>query len=159
MTVDSGDCYAYVGPVPANAWREYAKLTTAANDTAAVNEYPADNGFQTNRLTFNHGGETWTGGPPSGNTDVGFRGFVYIGGDLTLNSLSDVSGTMWVVGNTINNDVSGERVNVFYEGNNPNIPLLNVVLARDSNSATRAFNAAISASRGSAGETSSRSSG
>jgi hypothetical protein len=130
MTVDSGDCYAYVGPVPANAWREYAKLTTAANDTAAVNEYPADNGFQTNRLTFNHGGETWTGGPPSGNTDVGFRGFVYIGGDLTLNSLSDVSGTMWVVGNTINNDVSGERVNVFYEGNNPNIPLLNVVLAR-----------------------------
>ncbi|MBL8023163.1 MAG: hypothetical protein JNK54_02620 [Elusimicrobia bacterium] len=129
LTIDSGDCYAYTGPVPANAWREYKKISATTNDTAALNQYPADNGLRTNRLTFNHGGETWTGGPIAGNTDVGIRGFIYAGGNMTLNSLSDISGALWVVGNVVNNDTSGERVLVFYEPNF-NLPLLNVVLGR-----------------------------
>lgn len=129
MTIDSGDCYAYTGPVPANAWKEYSKISASTNDTTATNQYPADNGLKTNRLTFNHGSETWTGGPPTGNTDVGIRGFVYVGGNMTFNSLSDVSGTVWVVGNVVNNDTSGERVLVFYEPNFT-LPLLNVVLGR-----------------------------
>lgn len=124
MTIDSGDCYAYVGPILPNAWKEYAKI-----DTASTNQYPGDNGFQTNRLTFNHGNETWTGGPLAANTDVGIRGFIYVGGNMTFNSLSDIAGSLWVVGNVINNDSSGERVNVYYEQNNT-LPLLNVVLGR-----------------------------
>ncbi len=131
LTMDSGDCYSYVGPVPPNAWKEYTRLHPATFDTATADQYPADNGFQTNRLTFNHGSESWTGGPPSANTDVGIQGFVYTGGNLTINSVADVAGTIWAVGNVVNNDV-GERVLVFYEGNNPNIPLLNVVLTRES---------------------------
>jgi hypothetical protein len=129
ITIDSGDCYSYVGPVPANAWREYTKISATTNDTATTNQYPADNGLRTNRLTFSHGGETWTGGPISANTDVGIRGFIYTGGNLTFNSLSDVAGSVWVVGNVVNNDTSGERVLVFYEPN-LNLPLLNVVLGR-----------------------------
>ncbi|MBK8575344.1 MAG: pilus assembly PilX N-terminal domain-containing protein [Elusimicrobia bacterium] len=129
MTIDSGDCYACRGPVPANAWKEYTKITAATNDTAALNQYPADNGLRTNRATFSHGGETWAGGPIAGNTDVGIRGFIYVGGNMTFNSLSDVGGAIWVVGNVINNDVSGERVNIYYEPNF-NLPLLNVVLGR-----------------------------
>jgi hypothetical protein len=131
LTLDSGDCYAYNGPVPTRAWREYAKIKPAAVDTAAVNEYPADNGYQTNRLTFNHGFETWGGGPPAANTDVGIRGFVYVGGNLTVNERADLAGAIWVNGNVTNNAV-GERVLVFYEGNMPNIPVLNVVVARES---------------------------
>jgi hypothetical protein len=129
MTIDSGDCYAYTGPVPATAWREYSKISSTLNDTATLNQYPADNGFRTNRLTFNHGGESWSGGPPTGNTDVGIRGFIYSGGNMTFNSLSDISGALWVVGNVVNNDTSGERVLVFYEPN-LNLPLLNVVVGR-----------------------------
>lgn len=67
--------------------------------------------------------------PISGNTDVGIRGLIYTGGNLTFNSLSDVAGSVWVVGNVVNNDTSGERVLVFYEPN-LNLPLLNVVLGR-----------------------------
>ena len=129
MTIDSGDCYAYTGPVPATAWREYSKISSTLNDTATLNQYPADNGFRTNRLTFNHGGESWSGGPPTGNSDVGIRGFIYSGGNMTFNSLSDISGALWVVGNVVNNDTSGERVLVFYEPN-LNLPLLNVVVGR-----------------------------
>jgi hypothetical protein len=129
ITIDSGDCYTYVGPVPATAWKEYTKIASSTNDTATTNQYPADNGLKTNRLTFSHGGETWTGGPITANTDVGIRGFIYSGGNLTFNSLSDVAGAVWVVGNVVNNDPSGERVLVFYEPN-LNLPLLNVVLGR-----------------------------
>jgi len=48
--------------VPSEAWREYAKITKTTGDTAAINEYPADNGYQTCRPTFRFGAETWTGG-------------------------------------------------------------------------------------------------
>ncbi len=100
-----------------------------SNDTATTNQYPADNGLRTNRLTFSHGGESWTGGPTTANTDVGIRGFIYTGGNLTFNSLSDVAGSVWVVGNVVNNDTSGERVLVFYEPP-AGLPVLNVVLGR-----------------------------
>jgi len=129
LTVDAGDCYAYTGPVPAGAWKEYTKIKVGTNDTTTTNQYPADNGLRTSRTTFRHGVETWTGGPPAANTDVGLRGFIYSGGHLTFNSIADVAGTIWAVGNVINNDVT-ERVLVFYEGSNPNVPVLNVVLNR-----------------------------
>ena len=129
MTINAGDCYAYTGPVPRFAWREYTKLTNSTGDTNALNQYPADNGYRSNRLTFNRGGETWSGGPPAMNTDVGLRGFIYTGGDFTINSVSDMAGTIWVAGDIVNNDTS-ERVLVFYEGSNPVVPVLNVVVTR-----------------------------
>jgi hypothetical protein len=131
MIMDAGDCLRYEGPVPPNAWKEYTKLKSAQFDTAALDEYPADNGLKTVRSTFLHGTETWTGGPPAANTDVGIRGFAYIGKNLTINSVSDIAGTIWTVGD-IDNNTTGERVLVFYEGDNPNIPVLNVVLVRQS---------------------------
>lgn len=130
LTIDSGDGYAFTGRVPANAWREYKRIKTSNWDTNASNEYPADNGYQANRLTFNHGSETWTGGPPAANTDVGLRGLVYVGGDLTINSVADVSGVVWVVGNVTSN-ATGERALIFYD-DSIQVPTLNVVLIRQS---------------------------
>jgi hypothetical protein len=130
LTIDSGDGYSFAGTVPAEAWREYTRLKPATWDTNAVNQYPADNGLRTNRLTFDHGSESWTGGPPSANTDVGLRGFLYVGGNLIVNSIADVAGAVWVVGNVTNNS-TGERVMVFYD-NTLQVPMLNVVLSRQS---------------------------
>lgn len=128
MSMDSGDCYAFTGTVPAEAWKEYTRLKTSQYDTATSNQYPADTGYQSNALTFDHGSDTWTGGPPSANTDVGYKGLIYVGGDLTINSISDVNGVVWVAGNVINN-TTGERVLIFYD-DGLDVPVLNVVLSR-----------------------------
>lgn len=127
LTIASGDAYSYVGPISPSAWKEYASIDTAAN-----NQYPGDNGLQTNRLTFNHGGETWTGGPTSANTDVGLRGFIYVGGNFTLNSISDIAGSVWVIGATTVGPSVTERALVFYEDVGANVPILNVILDRQS---------------------------
>jgi len=138
LTLDTGDNYSYTGPVPAEAWREYTIIQkTGSNtyyDTSAKNEYPADDGYQKNRTTFNFGGETWTRGqnpPPSYNTDVGIRGFVYVGGDLTINGPLDINGAVWVEGN-VSKAVGSERCIIFFDDNLSNIPTLNVVLVRKS---------------------------
>ncbi|MBK8651231.1 MAG: hypothetical protein IPN23_05910 [Elusimicrobia bacterium] len=125
FTIASGDNYTYTGPIPATAWREYA-----FSDTAANSQYPGDAGFRTNNATFNHGAQTWTGGPPAGNTDVGVRGFVYIGGNFALNNIADLAGTIWVVGNTTVGAAVTERALVFYEDVSAGLPILNVVLSR-----------------------------
>jgi hypothetical protein len=131
LTNDAGDNYSYTGTVPANAWEEYAKISKSAGDTSAKNEYPADDGYQKNRLTFNFGGETWTGGlspPPAANTDVGFRGLVYVGGNFDIQGPADINGAVYVVGN-ISKAVGSERTIVFYD-DTLNVPTLNVVLVR-----------------------------
>jgi hypothetical protein len=130
LTIDTGDGYSFTGAVPPTAWAEYKRIGPSSYDSSTTNEYPADNGFQSNRTTFNHGSESWTGGPPSANTDVGVRGFVYVGGNLTINSVSDIAGVLWVVGNVTNN-TTGERVLVFYDST-LQVPTLNVVLVRQS---------------------------
>lgn len=134
LTIEAGDCYAFNGPVPANAWMEYARISATSGDTATANQYPADNGFQTVRPTFLHGTHTWTGGPPGSNTDVAVRGFLYVGGNLTvvLNALADYQGVIWVNGNVTNLN-TGERSLVFYDSTvGDNLPVLNVVLQRQS---------------------------
>ena len=132
LNIETGDCYAFTGPVPATAWMEYARIKTAQVDSATANQYPADNGYQQNRLTFSHGSETWTGGPPSADTDVGLRGFIYVGGNFTIvqNAKSDFAGVIWVNGNVTNQN-SGERSLVFYDST-LDVPVLNVILTRDS---------------------------
>jgi hypothetical protein len=102
---------------PTDAWQEYSKIEKAANDTAALNEYPADNGYQKNRSTFKFGSETWTKGktpPPAANTDIGFRGLLYVGGDLDIEGPADINGAVYVVGN-ISKAVGAERTIVFFD--------------------------------------------
>jgi hypothetical protein len=68
--------------------------------------------------------------PPSANTDVGFRGLIYVGGNLAINGPADVNGAVWVVGNVTK--ASGiERTIVFYDDTLV-LPTLNVVLTRQS---------------------------
>lgn len=129
----AGDNYTYTGPVPGSAWEEYAKISKSAGDTSAKNEYPADNGYQTNRSTFKFGSETWTGGkspPPAANTDIGFRGLLYVGGDLNIEGPADIDGAVYVVGN-ISKAVGAERTIVFYD-DTLDLPTLNVILVRQS---------------------------
>ncbi len=130
MTIETEDNYTYTAPIPSNAWMEYQRF-----DTASSNQYPGDNGYHTNRATFGMGSETWTGGPASTSyTDVGFRGFIYVGGNFTIanDALSDYAGALWVVGNATNNN-TGEFSLLFYDPTvAATLPTLNVVLSRQS---------------------------
>lgn len=133
LTNYAGDNYSYTGPVPTNAWEEYAKISKSAGDTSAKNEYPADEGYRTNRSTFKFGSETWTGGkspPPAANTDIGIRGFLYIGGNFDIQGPADVHGAVWVVGN-VSKAVGSERTVVFFD-DTLDLPMLNVILERQS---------------------------
>lgn len=130
LTLNSGDNYAFTGPVPENAWQEYAKITKTTGDTKTKNEYPADDGYQKNRTTFQFGGETWSGGPAYYNTDVGIRGFVYVGGNLDIKGPMDINGAVWVVGN-VTKAVGSERCIIFFD-DTLQLPSLNVVLVRES---------------------------
>jgi hypothetical protein len=133
LTNYAGDNYSYTGSVPSTAWEEYSKISKTASDTSAKNEYPADDGYHKNRSTFAFGGETWTGGkspPPAANTDVGFRGFVYVGGDLDIEGPADVNGAMWIAGN-VSKAVGSERTIIFFD-DSLDVPVLNVVLERQS---------------------------
>jgi hypothetical protein len=133
LTNYAGDNYSYKGPVPDTAYEEYTKISKSAGDTSAKNEYPADDGYQKNRTYFNFGSETWTGGktpPPAANTDVGFRGLVYIGGDFDIEGPADINGAVYVVGN-VSKAVGSERTIIFYD-DGLDVPTLNVVLVRRS---------------------------
>ncbi|OGR81853.1 MAG: hypothetical protein A3J74_09260 [Elusimicrobia bacterium RIFCSPHIGHO2_02_FULL_57_9] len=134
FTIETEDNYGPVVTVPQNAWEEYARIGVSSYDTATLNQYPADDGYQRVRAIFDLGNESWTGGPPSAFTDVGLSGFVYVGGNLTIvaNAMSDYHGVIWVVGNIVNNNV-GERSLVFYDGTlGKDLPVLNVILTRES---------------------------
>jgi hypothetical protein len=133
VTNYAGDNYTYTGNIPSNAWEQYTKISKSAGDTSAKNEYPGDDGLRKNRSTFNFGSETWTGGkspPPAGNTDVGFRGLIYIGGNFNIQGPVDVHGVVWVAGN-VSKAVGSERTVIFFD-ETLDIPTLNVVLVRQS---------------------------
>jgi hypothetical protein len=125
---DTNDSYSINNaPIPANAWREYAAI-----DTAATDQYPGDNGLRVNNTLFDHGSETWTGGPTSSATDVGLRGLIYVGGNFTItaDTRADLRGVLWVKGTTTNAATS-EKVVIYYE-RPAGIPVLNVVLRKES---------------------------
>ncbi|HMU95714.1 MAG TPA: hypothetical protein PKB12_01330 [Elusimicrobiota bacterium] len=126
LTIADEDNLVSTVAIPSGAWREYAAI-----DTAAANQYPGDTGFQSQAATFGLGTQTWTGGPASGAySDVGILGFLYVGGNLSITAPYDHAGSIWVVGNVTT--TSSERTYVFYLGNLPNVPVLNVVLVRQS---------------------------
>ena len=134
LTNYAGDNWAYsITNVPTNAWEEYSKISKSVGDTAAKNEYPADDGYRKTSKNFSFGSQTWTGGknpPPAGNTDVGFRGLLYIGGNFDIQGPTDVHGAVWVVG-SVSKTVGAERTIVFYD-DSLDLPSLNVVLTRTS---------------------------
>jgi hypothetical protein len=133
LTNYAHDNYTYTGDVPDSAYQEYAKISLTTGDTSATNQYPADNGYQKNRPTFNFGGETWTDGktpPAAADTDIGFRGLVYIGGNFDIQEAADVHGAVWVVG-TVSKALGAERTLIFYD-EEIDLPSLNVVLVRKS---------------------------
>ncbi len=136
LTLDSSGKYNFTGAVPANAWADYGKLTATTFDTAAVNEYPADNGFRTNRPTFNFGTENFTI-PASGagwHHTVGMRGFTYVGGDLiiTNNGFMDFIGAVWVNGQVIAAGASNTQFCGVYYDDALTLPTLNVVITQQS---------------------------
>jgi hypothetical protein len=140
LYIDVGDNYAFTGPIPTDAWKEYTKISQTKGDTAAKNEYPGDDGLHKNRTTFSFGGETWnntplaTGSypPPAGNTDVGIKGFVYVGGNLILNGIMDICGAVWVKGSVTRLNGSGSEPMLIFFDDSLVIPTLNVVLIRKS---------------------------
>ena len=123
------DNYSFTGTVPEDAWEEYTKITKVTGDTAAVNDYPADAGYQKNNATFDFGSETWTAKVKAADTDIGFRGFVYVGGDLTIDGPCDFNGGTWVVGD-VNKSPSVGRSYVFFD-DAVTIPTLNVILSME----------------------------
>lgn len=139
LTLTGSDAFAaYTAAMPTEAWKEYQKC-----DTATQYEYPGDAGYHTSAATYIIGGtyagaNAWNSGacfaaadiPASGNTDVSFKGFVYVGGNLALNSTPDINGAVWVVGN-VTRTGSGFTL-IFYDENLINIPTINVVLIRKS---------------------------
>jgi hypothetical protein len=133
LTIDSGDCYAYTGPVPANAWKEYSLRSGPPPTTPRFsNQYPADNGFKTNRLDVQpRRRKPGPAGRSAGNTDVGIRGICLRGGQhdvqLALRRGRNSCG-WWATWSTTT--PAGSGCLVFYEPNF-SLPLLNVVLGRD----------------------------
>lgn len=119
----------YTGDVPEDAWKEYAKITKVTGDTAAANEYPADAGYQKNNTTFDFGNETWSPVYKAADTDLGIRGFLYVGGNLSLDGAIDYCGAIWVVGNTTKSASTGRSL-IFFNENLNTVPTLNVILQR-----------------------------
>ena len=127
MTIDASDCYGgYLGNIPTNAWLEYV-----VNDTAASAQYPGDNGLRSAWNVFNFGVNNWSGQTGGALTDVGFRGLMYIGGNLnmTTNSSTEIHGIVWVVGNVL--AASTIDTHIYFDGD-LEVPVLNVILTRES---------------------------
>lgn len=127
LTIWTGDDYTYTGTIPTSAWREYQAI-----DTASANQYPGDTGLRSNASTFPFGSQSWTGGPSTANTDIGIRGFIYVGGNFTIQSEAggDFHGALWVVGNATNMNTN-EYSLVFYDSG-LDVPVLNVILTLQS---------------------------
>ncbi|MDX6771088.1 MAG: hypothetical protein SF051_16270 [Elusimicrobiota bacterium] len=108
--------------VPADAWIEYQKI-----DTTSKNQYPGDIGNRSSNNYYVLGTNSTAEGSPVGS-DLGFKGFLYVGGNIDFSGGdADVHGAVWVVGNW---NASGNTV-VFYD-DTLSLPMLNVVLVRKS---------------------------
>ncbi|MCX5787899.1 MAG: hypothetical protein NTX64_05230 [Elusimicrobia bacterium] len=115
-------------PVPTNAWLEYQKM-----DNSSANQFPADNGLQNVKANYVIGNLSdaiecsCPGGCACSGDDLGFYGFVYVGGNVNFQGDADVFGAVWVVGNWT---ASGNNL-IFFD-DNLLLPMLNVVLVRQS---------------------------
>ncbi len=108
--------------VPATAWKEYQKF-----DTSSTNQYPGDLGLSTSAASYNIGACGVTCEGSASGSDIGFYGFVYVGGTINMTGDSDIYGAVWV-----QSGWSGSgNVMIFYNDTLV-LPQLNVTLTRDS---------------------------
>lgn len=137
LTIESTGDYNYTNNVPVDAWMDQEKLLINKYDTAASNEYPADDGLHQTLSTWNFGSSSFCQpGQSCGwvNT-VGIRGFVYVGGNLIIKSFMDFNGAIWVNGSVTANCPSNDPnclqsfCGVFYD-DQLSVPTLNVILVR-----------------------------
>jgi len=130
LTVTNEDWYGSDGPlghsvnmhVPATAWMEYQKI-----DTSSKNQYPADKGYQSSNSTYILGscGSTCEGS--ASGSDLGFYGFLYVGGDANFAGAADIYGATWVVG-----DWYAAGDNIIFYNDTLSLPTINVSLQRES---------------------------
>jgi len=137
LTLDANGDYNYTGSVPVNAWAEYDKLTKTTYDTAATDEYAADNGYHTTLTSWRFGTDTSPfPGMVAGSffNTVGIRGFTYVGGNLTItsNGFMDFNGAVWVNGSVVATSASIYSFCGIYYDDTLTVPTLNVVLIRQS---------------------------
>ena len=139
LTIDSAGDYNFTNNVPADAWMDQEKLLINAYDTSATNEYPADDGLHKTLSSWNFGSSSFCQpGESCGwvNT-VGIKGFVYVGGNLIINSFMDFNGAIWVNGSVAANCPSSDPncmisfCGIFYD-DSLQVPTLNVILVRTS---------------------------
>lgn len=109
-------------PVPSSAWQEYRKI-----DTGASNQYPGDTGLGNNAATYNIGSCGITCEGSASGSDLGYRGFVYIGGNINMTGDSDIYGAIWAQSGWS----GGGNAMVFYDDTLV-LPQLNVTLSRQS---------------------------
>jgi Tfp pilus assembly protein PilX len=143
LTIDTPGEYFFTGHVPSDAWKNQVKLWMAPNsppaqwDTSAQQEYPADIGLNQNSATFNFGSTQWC--QPGQNcgwiSTPGFRGFIYVGGNLIIQNFMDVIGAVWVNGTVAascpRSDPNCRRsfCGIFYNDQLA-VPTLNVILIK-----------------------------
>lgn len=130
LLTNGGDWYGSYGSVsmvnmhvPPNAWMEYQKF-----DTAAKNEYPGDNGYHAVKANYVLGSIPGVEGAASGG-DVGYYGFLYVGGNLNIAGDADIYGAVWVVGTSTFGSAASSNNDVFFNDQLV-LPTLNVVLVR-----------------------------
>ncbi len=123
LSVSGGDSYNPPSVrVPANAWQEYRKI-----DTGALKQYPGDTGLRSNAATYDIGSCGVTCEGSASGSDLGIRGFTYVGGAINLTGDSDIYGAIWVQSGWSG---SGNAM-VFYD-DSLLLPQLNVTLSRQS---------------------------
>lgn len=101
---------------------EYQKI-----DTASSNQYPGDQGYRTTAATYNIGSCGVTCEGSASGSDLGVRGFLYVGGAINMTGDSGVYGAIWVQQGWS----GGGNVMVFYDDSLV-LPQLNVTLSRSS---------------------------
>lgn len=130
--------------IPSLAYQEYKYIQAKSGnpsrpsdfymDTAAINEYPGDNGYQVNRSTFYFGAESWTVAQPTpsqANTDVGFVGFLFVDGNFRIERAMDYYGALWIKGN-VSRAAGVPEMSIIFFKDDIDIPTLNVVLVKRS---------------------------
>jgi len=136
LIIDSPGEYSYTGHVPSTAWQEHQRITSTQLDTNSSGEYPADTGLNQNGSTFGFGSQTFC--LPTGlntrtcgiGSTVGMRGFVYVGGNMTMQKYMDVHGALWVNGNiTAVGGSATQGFGVYYD-DTLIVPALNVILLK-----------------------------
>jgi hypothetical protein len=138
MIINTGDCIGAAASPPLEPAMPAAGITPPNTiyleysdvETSTAN-YPGDGGVAGSVTAFRFGVDPIPPSTTDGEkTDLGIRGFVFVGGDLTLSSSADIYGALWVNGAVIPSGAAN-GVNVFYD-RTLKVPVLNVVLVRDS---------------------------